>query len=123
MNIFGNLLQAALSVIPAQTVTWEPFVGRTTGPSGKFIDTFGPGVPVSGSWQAVDSQTIHQLGLDSRQVHKRLYTSNPIAGVNRGTAPDRIVAEGFYWEVRGDADWYELDGWKGIIATRLGPAT
>lgn len=116
--MFGNLLNAALSVIPKQTVQWLRFKERGFTDDGKPTSIYYPAIPVVGSWQAVDAYTMQQLGLDTQQVHRQLYTSNPIAGIARGVGADRLIADGFYYAVVGETDWYAQDGWRRVIATR-----
>lgn len=119
--MFGNLLNAALSVIPGQTVQWLRFQARAFTPAGKPISLYHPAVPLYGSWQAVDADTMQMLGLDVKQVHRVLYVSAPVDSIQRGKGADRLVADGYYYEVVGDADWYNQDGWRRIVATRQEP--
>ncbi|HAT1515912.1 TPA: hypothetical protein I8W54_004322, partial [Morganella morganii] len=77
-------------------------------------------IPISGSWQAVDTQDVNSMGLDTRQVYRRLYTSNDIKAIQRGSSPDYLVFGGKRYDVAGDADWYAQDGWKSVICIEAG---
>jgi|ERR1051326_5127332 hypothetical protein len=116
--MFGNLLNKALSIIPSQTVQWKKFKERLESPTGKPISVYDPPVNIVGSWQAVDTNTMQQLGLSMDKVHRQLYTSNLVEGIQRGEGADRIIADGYEYEVVGNTDWYNQDGWVRIIATR-----
>ena len=118
--MFGNLLNIAAKVIPQQKAQWYQFQDREADDLGKWINRYKEPVPISGSWQAVDTRDIKNMGLDLAKVYRQLYTSHYIKGVNRGSAPDYVVFNGKRYEVVGDADWYVQDGWKGLVCIEAG---
>src|SRR5690606_21937130 len=99
-----------------QTVIWRRFKERTQNARGQWITEYYPDASLDGSWQPVDAQTVQELQLDTSKRYHNLYTSNPVDNVNRGKAPDLIVADGKLHTVIGSTDWYRQNGWRGILA-------
>jgi hypothetical protein len=119
--MFGNLLKLASSVIPQQSVEWVRFKERTLNDQGKYVIIYHPAVTVKGSWQAVDTKDVKELGFDTAKRYRMLYTSHNIKDVNRGAAPDYVVFAGTRHDVVGDADWYAQDGWKSLLCVEVTP--
>lgn len=117
--MLNNLLNIALSVIPSQEVEWHQYKGETVDDAGYSIVEYEEPVPLSGSWQAVDTEDIKDLGLDISKRYQRLYVSADINGVNRGKSPDFIMFNNEKYDVVGDADWYQQNGWKSIICVKV----
>ncbi|WP_272674987.1 MULTISPECIES: phage collar protein [unclassified Providencia] len=118
--MFGNLHRIASRYIPQQTARWFRFKGRTPDERGHDQNQYHEPVDIRGSWQAVDTQDAQSMGFDSNQVYRRFYTSHDIKGIQRGTSPDYLVFNGKKYDVMGDADWYEQDGWKSVICIEVG---
>ena len=118
--MFGNLNRIASRYIPQQKVLWFRFKERAPDERGNDQNYYYDPVEVRGSWQAVDTQDVQSMGLDTSQVYRRLYTSQDIKAVQRGTSPDFLVFNGRKYDVVGDADWYEQDGWKSVICIEAG---
>lgn len=117
--MFGNLLNTAMKVIPTQTVELIRFIGREQDDEGAFQNTYAPPVTIRGSFQAVDAQSVKDLGFDSQKNYRRLYTSDDVKGIARGSSPDIIRYAGKRYEVVGDADWYAQDGWKSVYCVEV----
>ncbi|WP_166264728.1 phage collar protein [Providencia sp. M-27] len=118
--MFGNLHSIASRYIPQQTAQWFRFKGRTPDERGHDQNQYYEPVDIRGSWQAVDTQDAQSMGFNSNQVYRRFYTSHDIKGIQRGTSPDYLVFNGKKYDVMGDADWYEQDGWKSVICIEVG---
>lgn len=118
--MFGNLYNMAARVIPQQTAFWYRFKSRTTDDLGKWVAQYHSPEPVTGSWQAVDTQDVQEMGLVTGKVYRRLYTSHDIHAIQRGDAPDYLVFNGKRYDVTGDADWYAQDGWKSVLCIEAG---
>lgn len=112
--MFGNLLKMASSVIPQQSVQWVRFLSRTQDDRGRWVNTYAAPQTIRGSWQAVDDRTVKELGFDTSKQYCMLYTSHPVSDVNRGEAPDRIMYNGQTYDVVGETDWFQQDGWKSV---------
>ncbi|WP_265498484.1 phage collar protein [Providencia rustigianii] len=118
--MFGNLHRIASRYIPQQKALWFRFKSRETDELGHDKNQYHDPVEIRGSWQAVDTQDAQSMGFDSNQVYRRFYTSHDIKGIQRGASPDYIVINGKKYDVMGDADWYEQDGWKSVICIEVG---
>lgn len=118
--MFGNLHRIASRYIPQQTALWFRFKNREPDERGHDQNQYHEPVDIWGSWQAVDTQDAQSMGFDSNQVYRRFYTPHDIKGIQRGTSPDYLVFNGKKYDVMGDADWYEQDGWKSVICIEVG---
>lgn len=118
--MFGNLHRIASRYIPQQKAMWFRFKSREPDELGHDQNQYYEPVEIRGSWQAVDTQDAQSMGFDSNTVYRRLYTSHDIKGIQRGTSPDYLVVNGKKYDVMGDADWYEQDGWKSVICIEVG---
>lgn len=116
-----NLLNIALGVIAPQTLQWFKFAGNVTNDLGQDIPSYEAPVTIIGSFQAVDIKTVQELGLDTGKQYRNFYTSNKLEMVERQTSPDYAVYQGRKYQVQGHADWYNQDGWKGILFVDIGP--
>jgi len=87
---------------------------------GRWVSQYDPAVVLRGSWQAVDVQDVQEMGLDVSKVYRRFYTAADISAIQRGESPDYLVFSGRKYDVVGDADWYEQDGWKSVICIEAG---
>ncbi|WP_237386223.1 phage collar protein [Xenorhabdus sp. Sc-CR9] len=118
--MFGNLHRIASRYIPQQTASWYRFKARQVNDLGQWENVYHEPVTVRGSWQAVDTQDVQEMGLDTAKVYRKLYTSHDISNIQRGAAPDYLVFAGRRYDVMGDADWYAQDGWKSVICIEAG---
>ncbi|SFN98257.1 phage collar protein [Xenorhabdus japonica] len=118
--MFGHLHRMASRYIPQQTALWYRFKTREEDELGQWQSVYHEPLPISGSWQAVDTQDVQEMGLDTAKVYRKLYTSHDISHIQRGAAPDYLVFAGRRYEVTGDADWYAQDGWKSVICIEAG---
>ena len=117
-----NLLEIAFGAIAQQEVLWLKFAGNVTNSQGQDIPGYEDPVEVTGSFQSTDTRTIQELGLDTEQRYRTFYTTHPILSVQRSTSPDLMVFYGRKYQVAGEADWLNQDGWKGVILVDVGAA-
>lgn len=118
--MFGNLHRIASRYIPQQKALWFRFKGREPDDLGQDQNQYYDPVEIRGSWQAVDTQDVQTMGFDSSSIYRRFYTTHDIKAVQRGSSPDFLVFNGKKYDVMGDADWYEQDGWKSVICIEVG---
>lgn len=118
--MFGNLHRIASRYIPQQQALWFRFKSREPDARGHDQNTYHEPIEIRGSWQAVDTQDAQSMGFDSSSVYRRFYTAHDINAIQRGSSPDFLVFNGKKYDVMGDADWYEQDGWKSVICIEVG---
>lgn len=115
-----NLLDMALSVLPKNEVEWERFDRIETDDRGKEVPKYQRPVKVTGSWQSVSANTIQQLGLSAEKQYRMFYASKPITSLVNKTSPDIVTYNGESYEAVGNsADWYDQNGWKGVLLVKV----
>lgn len=117
-----NLLDIALTAIEPQSGEWTRFIGNAENSQGQDVPTYAPMEIVSGSFQSTDAQTVQMLGLDVTAKHRTFYTKSPIAITDRNTSPDLLTFYGRKYQVVGELDWINQDGWKGVVLVDIGAA-
>ena len=115
-----NLLNIALGAIASQTGQWLKFMGNTQNSQGQDIPQYYPAETVIGSFQSTDARTIADMGLDVTAKYRTFYSSTPIAITDRGTSPDLLIFYGRKYQVAGELDWINQDGWKGLVLVDIG---
>ncbi|WP_426577118.1 phage collar protein [Xenorhabdus stockiae] len=68
----------------------------------------------------IDTQDGQDMGLDTAKIYRKFYTTHDIRHIQRGKSPDFLVFAGRRYDVMGDADWYEQDGWLSIVCIEAG---
>ena len=120
MNIIGfNVLNVALGVLGATSVTYKAFVSRALDGRGDWVNTYATGVQIIGAWQPIKTQTAKAMGIDQTERVWSFKTSNPLAVATRGTAPDQITHLGKTYNVIGIEDWMDENGWRSIICQEV----
>ena len=117
-----NLMNVALTVIGSKRVVWRAFQSRSQNSLGNWINAYKRDAWLSGSWQSVPADRVKELGYDTSKTYKNCYVSAPVDGVNRGTSPDLLIADGRKYEVVSTDDWVVQDGWVAILCVDVGPA-
>lgn len=115
-----NLLNIALGAIAPQTGQWLQFMGNVETSQGQDIPSYYPPVTIIGSFQSTDARTIQEMGLDVTAKYRTLYSSNAIAVTDRSTSPDILIFYGRRYQVAGELDWVNQDGWKGVVLVDIG---
>lgn len=115
-----NLLNMALRVIQRQSITYYQFSGRTLNAVGQDVTTYAAPVTIVGSWQPIPRNLNEQWGLDLQKDYFTFFSSNNILDVTRDVSGDQLVFMTKRYQVESDTDWYQLDGWKGIICCDIG---
>lgn len=117
-----NLLSIALGAIAPQSGQWLQFIGNTENSQGQDIPQYAPVQVVTGSFQSTDARTIADMGLDVTAKYRTFYSSTPIAITDRSTSPDLLIFYGRRYQVAGELDWINQDGWKGVVLVDIGAA-
>lgn len=115
-----NLLNMALTVIQRQTITYYQYTGRSLNAIGQDVTTYAAPVDIVGSWQPIPRNLYEQFGLDLQKDYFNFYSSNNLLDVTRDVSGDQLVFMTKSYQVESATDWYQLDGWKGIICVDLG---
>ena len=115
-----NLLNMALRVIQRQSITYYQFSGRTLNSVGQDVTTYAAPVTIFGSWQPIPRNLNEEWGLDLQKDYFTFFSSNNILDVTRDVSGDQLVFMTKRYQVESDTDWYQLDGWKGIICCDIG---
>lgn len=117
-----NLLSIAFGAIAQQSGEWLKFTGNGQNSQGQDIPTYDPPITVTGSFQSTDAQTVQALGLNVTARHRTFYSNHPIAITDRETSPDLLTFYGRKYQVVGEIDWTNQDGWKGVVLVDIGAA-
>lgn len=121
MSIPGaNILNMALTVIAQQTVQYYAYVSRSLNVVGQEVTVYAAVVNVVGSWQPLPRKLYMQYGLDLQKDYFTFYTSNDVLDVTRDVSGDQIAFMGKRFQVESNNDWFQLDGWKGVLCCNLG---
>lgn len=115
-----NLLNMALTVIQQQTVQYYKFLNRRLNGVGQWTAVYEDVVNVVGSWQPVPRNLYMQYGLDLQKDYFTFYTSNNLLDLQRDVSGDQVEFNGRRYQVESANDWYQLDGWKGVLCCYQG---
>lgn len=116
-----NLLNMCLTVIQQQTIQYYQDTGRTLNAIGQDVTTYASPINLVGSWQPVPRKLYIVYGLDLQKDYFTFYTSNNLLDITRDVSGDQVAFKGRRYQVESDNDWYQLDGWKGVLCVDLGP--
>jgi hypothetical protein len=120
-NVPGmNLLNMALTIIREQTVQYFQFDSRSLNQVGQYVAVYKTVVNLVGSWQPVPRHLYMSLNLDFQKDYFTFYTSNNVIDVERDVSGDQLKFMGKLYQVESNNDWYQLDGWKGILCCFTG---
>lgn len=116
----SNLLNAALTVIAKQTVTYYRSTGRALNNVGQDVTTYAAGVSAMGSFQPVPRKLYTAYGLDLQKSYFTFYVSSNVIDVERDVSGDQIAFNGRRFQCESNNDWYAIDGWKGVLCVDIG---
>lgn len=117
--IGGNLLEMALGLTGTQDVEWSAFEGKTTNAAGYDVATWADPVTVAGSFQAVSSSLIQQLGLDMSRNYGTFFASKNFGDLNRDKTSDRLAYAGKIYQVISKTPWHAQDGWDYVLCVEV----
>lgn len=115
-----NLLNMALTVIQRQTITYYQYNGRSLNLVGQDVATYASPVDIAGSFQPVPRNLYMQYGLDFQKDYYTFYSSNNLLDITRDVSGDQIVFNNKRFQVESGNDWFQLDGWKGVLVCNIG---
>lgn len=114
-----NLLQRALSLIPGEAYTYYQYMGETIDNMGRQIPTYAEGKTIIGSVQSPENSLYQQMGLSLEKNYKIFYGSENIKGNALQPQPDKFEYDGATYEVVKNANWFNYDGWCGVLAVEI----
>lgn len=114
-----NLLQKALKLIPPENYQYEKFLGEQVNAMGIKIPTYAEPVTISGSVQSPENSLYEQMGLSLGKNYKIFYGSIDIKGNEVQSQPDRFIYDGKTFETVKNANWFNYDGWCGVLAVEV----
>lgn len=115
----SNLLEDAFEAIETMEVLVSHQGERVKNAVGQYITPFEPPVAFEGSVQAVNRSAYQQLGLDFSKKYVTIYLCADVHSFTRNTSGDRITVGTKNFEIVSDLDWFEIDGWVGLLCVQL----
>lgn len=117
----SNLLKQALTVIQPQTIVYYKANGRVVNTVGQYQTSYDTGVSVLGSFQPIPRQLYQQYGLDLQKDYYTFYTLNDIIDIARDVSNDQIAFNGNRYQCESNTEWFQMDGWKGVVCCYISP--
>jgi hypothetical protein len=115
----SNLLNMALTIIAKQTIQYYKFLSRSENSIGQDVTVYDTAVNIVGSWQPVPRNLYQVYGLDLQKDYFTFYTSNDLLDISRDVSGDQVAFNGVRYQCESNTDWYQLDGWKGILCVGI----
>lgn len=114
-----NLLNKALKLIPGETYQYLQYDKEDTNAMGIKVATYKEAVTIKGSVQSPENSLYEQIGLNLDKNYKIFYGSTNIKGNEEQPKPDRFIYDGKTYETVKDTNWFNYDGWCGVLAVEL----
>lgn len=115
----SNLLEDAFEAIETMEVLVHHQGQRTKNAVGQYIGAYEPPVPFEGSVQAVNRSAYLQLGLDFNKTYVTIYLCADVHNFRRNTSGDKVSVGSKNYEIVSDLDWFDIDGWVGLLCVEL----
>lgn len=116
----NNLLKRALKLIPKENYLYYQYLGEETNAFGIKIPTYADPVPINyGSVQSPENSLYQQLGLDLDKNYKIFYGAMEFKGNELQPQPDRFLYDGKIFETVKNTNWFNYDGWCGVLAVEI----
>lgn len=117
----SNLLEEAFSCIETVPVQYYQNAGRTLNDVGVWVSALSDPLTFQASVQAVDRRSYIELGLDFNKRYHMIYMSVGAQDFTRGTAGDEVQFNGRQMQIQSNLDWFEIDGWVGLLGVEIQP--
>lgn len=117
-----NLLKKALKLIPGESYQFLKYQGEEVNDFGISVPAYATPVtitPKSGMVQSPENSIYQQLGLSLDKNYKIFYASTSILGNEAQPQPDRFIYDGKVFETVRNTDWFNYDGWCGVLAVEI----
>jgi len=113
-----NVLNVALNVLGSQDVGFRRYLNTTITDDGIREDTFAPAITVKGAAQQMSSALVQKLKLDSNKQHMKFWLPADVTMVEPPKGNDVIIYNGYNWAIIEQEDWYNYNGWVGVVAVK-----
>lgn len=118
-----NLLPIAMSATSIlgcnKSFIYQKYKDTVLDEMGRDAPEFEDDVTLSGSIQPVSNKMYEQLGLDLNKNYIVIYSPALMQSIAQSVQPDRIIYNGFTFELVENKDWYGTNGWTKAIAVEL----
>ncbi|USN16332.1 hypothetical protein PLUTO_00160 [Luteibacter phage vB_LflM-Pluto] len=116
----SNLYRQARRLIGGSPVVYFKYAGRTQNSVRQYVSTFDAGVQVKASVQAVPRSKYTFLGLDFQRNYVNIFIDKNAIDLQRDAGGDQFVYDGFVFQLEGNTQWFEQDGWVEGLAVQIG---
>ncbi len=116
-----NVLDAALSVLPKQRITYKKFKGRLPSIIGIMVNVYDEAVTVIGSIQPADAETLYKMGIANTGDIWFLWVKGNVLSTSELNSNDIIVdEEGNIYNIFRSDKWSSYPGqdWNRIFVRR-----
>jgi hypothetical protein len=114
-----NLLNMAMTLIGSQQFTWNKFLSTSLNSIGQDVSIYSPPICVYGQVQAVPRELFDKFGLLFQKKYLIFYISKDIMEIDRNISGDQIVFNGKTYKCLYETDWFQINGWSGVIAVQI----
>lgn len=118
----SNLLKQALNLIPGESYEYLKYKSDEVNDLGISVATYEEAVtvtPDNGIVQSLENSLYQQLGLDLEKNYKIFYGALNIKSNETQEHPDRFIYKGATYETVRNTNWFEYDGWSGVLAVEV----
>ena len=115
----SNLLKKALKLIPPESYLYYQYQGESVNEIGIRVPTYADPITITGSVQSPENSMYNQLGLSLDKNYKIFYGAISINGNETQNQPDRFLYDGRLFETVKNTNWFNYDGWSGVLAVEL----
>lgn len=114
-----NLFNMAIGLIGQDEVYLKKFTGNTPNDVGQLVPSYAEPYQIDASFQSTPKEIYSQLGLDLNKHYFFLYTNIDVLELEKGVSSDRVLHNGYEFQILYDIDWIVFNGWKGVLCVRL----
>ena len=114
----GNLLEQALSVLPAVNYYYRHYEGETRNELGVKIPSYGPWQVCRGMVQPVQRSKYEDLGLDFAKNYINVWGTLNLKTVGLQNQPDQILWNGCLWNITAVNEWAQYNSWVNVTAVQ-----
>ena len=114
-----NLLNMATTLIGSQQFIWNKFLSTSLNSIGQDVSIYSQPICVRGQVQAVPHELFDKYGLLFQKKYLIFYISKDIMDIDRGIAGDQIQFGGQTYKCLYETDWFQINGWTGVISVQI----